>query len=517
MCVAADKIAVHHWSGGALADSFVLDASEEGVAVFARYLEESPEITTYLMADMVEEEFRLEQVPHAYGRDRRALLERRKARLFRGTPYVYAELQGREDSGRRDDRVLLTAITNPEILAPWLRLFEQYRVPLAGIYSLPVLSRGLLPCIDCARGDVLLISLHSASGLRQSFFQDGRLKLSRLAKLPRYGTMPFGPYIVAEIDRFRRYLTSLRLPSRDGSTEVVLLAHGEVLLDLAEHCRDSEVLRHRLLDVAEVARVLGLSGVLTTPFSDLLFAHLLLATRPQNQYATVADTRYARMYQTRNALVLSSVLMLFGSAVFSGFNFIEGVALKQESLDAGQKADFYQARFEVAREGLPATVVEPDEIRTGVLAAKTLDAHAASPRQSFEVVSRVLDRAPDLHVDRIDWRSAFDPDAPLTESDSAGAQEARAHPAVGVFQIARITGRVKPFSGDYRAALALVTAFAEALRIDPRVAEVKIESQPIDVSSEAAVQGEALRSAAPHDAGFSVRVVLRTGQGDGAT
>ena len=114
--------------------------SGAGAAEFERYLATSGPTPTHLFVDLAEEDFRLDTVPHVGAGDREAILDRKLAQIFRNTPYRHALLQGRETEGRRDDRVLYTAITNPEVLRPWLDMLERLEVPLAGIHSAAVFS-----------------------------------------------------------------------------------------------------------------------------------------------------------------------------------------------------------------------------------------------------------------------------------------------------------------------------------------------------------------------------------------
>ena len=85
--------------------------TRRGSCDFERYLERSPDDVTFVIADVVEEEFREETVPHAFPWERRGLIRARAARVFPGARYLYAERLGREKSGRRDDRIRLSAIT----------------------------------------------------------------------------------------------------------------------------------------------------------------------------------------------------------------------------------------------------------------------------------------------------------------------------------------------------------------------------------------------------------------------
>ena len=66
-------------------------------------------------------------LPHALPWERRALLRARAARAFPGAHHVHATRLAREPGGRRDDRVLFSAITRPEALATWLAPMEAAR------------------------------------------------------------------------------------------------------------------------------------------------------------------------------------------------------------------------------------------------------------------------------------------------------------------------------------------------------------------------------------------------------
>src|SRR5438105_15133726 len=107
--------------------------SGAGASAFELYLANLKDAPTHLFTDLAEEDFRLDTIPHVGGRDRDAILNRKLAQIFRSTPYRHALLQGREQDGRRDDRVFYTANSNPELLRPWLEMLERLRCPPGGI------------------------------------------------------------------------------------------------------------------------------------------------------------------------------------------------------------------------------------------------------------------------------------------------------------------------------------------------------------------------------------------------
>src|SRR6187549_317451 len=106
-----------------------------GAAEFEHQVARMATLPTHFFVDLADEDFRLDTIPHVGAGDRDAIFARKLQQVFRNTPYRHAEMQGRETEGRRDDRVLYTAVTNPEVLRPWVEVLERYEVPLEGIYS----------------------------------------------------------------------------------------------------------------------------------------------------------------------------------------------------------------------------------------------------------------------------------------------------------------------------------------------------------------------------------------------
>jgi hypothetical protein len=511
--ITADRATVYGWQGGELADALVFGADDAGLENFARFLRETPPTPVYVLVDIVEEEYRQDTIPHVFGSDRQSVLERKLTRMFRGTPYCYALMQGREGEGRRDDRVLLTALTKPMLVTPWLDRIAEHKVPLAGIYSLPLLCGELLRKIGATGQNVLLITLQSVSGLRQTFFRDQQFKISRLAPMPRLGAVPFGAYLMGELDKLRRYLNSIALTAPSAPLDVYILSHGEYLEELERHCEASAEERYFVVDVADVARKLGIDGAMTTPYGDALFAYLLLSGSRRNHYARPAQTRYFTLYQARVVLAAASLALLLGGTMWSGLNFIEGVSHKQQALDAQGRAGFYQARYERARRDLPPTPVEPRAIKTAVDIVSALSEHKSAPTDMMYVLSAALDGSPSVRIDRIEWLSSSNPNAAPDAGQRANESAAAAPKPVAdgryaLYQIADVAGRIEPFSGDYRQAIDTINGFAELLRARSSIQKVSVLELPVDTSSNRRLSGDAGEQAAPRNARFVLRVVL---------
>ncbi len=515
LLIGGDRAILYLFDGARLAQAYIFAADDNGYALFDRCLKEIGQAPLCVLVDVVEEEYRQDTIPHVGAVDRRAVLARKYARLFRGTAYHHALAQGRETEGRKDDRVLLTAITRAEVLTPWLTPLIEHKVPVAGIYSLPVLSERLLKRIGALGSNVLLISLQKASGLRQTFFRDGQLKISRLAHMPRLGSVPFADHLLGEVEKLRRYLNSLALISRDSPLSIYILSHGQLLTELEQHCHDSDNEKFVLLDVDQVATRVGLTDGGGSHFSDVMFARLLAGEVPANHYAQPEETQYYTLHRLRMALATASLLLVLGSGGWSGINFIEGVNFKQQALDATQKARFYGQRYELARAKLPPTPVEPEQIKTAVDAVATLRAYKPDPSSVLSVLGNVLERAPVVILDELAWSAGADPDGELVPLAIHKSDDETPLASDGqYYQIAELSAHLEPFDGDFRKAIAVVDGLAEELKAQARVHSVKVLQYPLDVRPEASVSGSATAAGARVVPAFKIKLVLggRDGQ-----
>ena len=519
--VSGSRLTVHHRYGSTLLDPFSFDADEEGLARFTRYLARFPRDVTGLIADVMED-FREETVPHALAWDRRALLRTRAARAFPDARYVHSMASGREREGRRDDRVLFSAITRPEVLVPWLAPMARHAVPLAGICSPAMLTGAMLEAIGAEGEHVLVVSLQSGGGLRQTCFRRGRLRMSRLAAMPDPAADGYGHHVLAEVESTRRYLGSLHPETNESRLEVHVLSHGEPLEDLRRELRRDTGGDVRAVctpvDLAEVARKLGMRGWGGGPVADRLFVHVLARRRaPPNHYATPVETRHYSMLRTRGFLNAASAGLVAAGCLFGGVTFLEGVLGSGYARTLALQSMLYEHRYRAARAELPPAPAEPADLERVVSAAETLRRRRADPIDLFELVSHALAGFPRVRIDGLSWRAGDEPGAP--SDDGAGVEdgddrlapaaaggEPRREPEVP-FRIGLVSARIEPFDGDYRAAVDTVRELAGVLAASPGVEHVRVTRPPLDLSSGQTLSGDTGTSA--ETAEFELRVALR--------
>lgn len=507
--ISADKVSVYHWDKGELGSSYLFDIDDAGRDNFERYLKESDNTPMTLLVDVIEEEFRQDTIPHVFGSDRAALIERKQSRLFRDADYVYVQNQGREEDGRKDDRLLFIALTNQDIVKPWIELLDKYKVSLKGILSVPLLLQSYIKTLPDISDHALIVTMQSISGLRQTFFHKKELKISRLSKLPRYGTESYAPRIESEVEKIQRYLNSLRLIPNDTSLDVYVIADRTTLDELEKRKVSSPMVKRHYYDVNRLLASLQEGVVQTVPFSDQLLLCHLLKTQVKNCYASSSEMRYLKIRNMRYAMNAASIALLLFSLIYSGLNFMGGFTYKQESASSKNKADFYQVRYDLARERLPKTPVEPAQIKVAVDAVATLEEYKATPYEMLSFLGKGLEQYPKIKLDDIDWSVSLDPNkgtAVKENNNDLPLDMMNESNEVKYYQISNLNAHIESFDGNYRDAIAMVNEFAETLRRFDSTYSVSIESFPLDISSKATLQGSA--QSRGKAALFSLRAVI---------
>ena len=495
---------------------FAFASHDEGYAQFARYIERHPSDVTRVIADVVEEEFREETVPHVPVWERRALMRARADRAFRDARYVRSTRLGREPGGRRDDRVLFSAITRTEVLDPWIDTMVRHGVPLAGIYSPAMLTGAMLKAIGTDGENVLVVTLQSGGGLRQTWFRRGRLGLSRLAALPEPDDPRFEANVLHEIDRTRRYLDTLRAGEDESRLDVRVLSHGRALDALRRELRrdssDDPGAGYTPVDLAVVAGGLGMRRWGGEATADQLFVHLLARRRPASHYTAARETRAFSMVRTRSMLRMGSAGLVAGGCVLGGVAALEGVAVHGYARSLALQAANYEDRHREALATLPSAPAEPSELERVVAAVDALRERRADPVELLALIGDALAGFPNVRIEGISWRLGDHAEAPVGEmNDDRGEPrgaggETRRHPGV-LFQIAHVGARIEPFDGDYRAAIDTVRRLAEALAVPSGVEHVRVLTLPLELSSERTLTGDTGTTA--ETAAFEVRVALR--------
>lgn len=515
ICISVTGATVARWNGKRIADCRLFGFGDEGVNSFKAFLSELSNAPVYFMVDTVEEDYRYETLPHTFGADRADMVSRKLKQHYRNAPFAAAWLQGREEGKRRDDRYLLSALTNPELVTDWLQAVVERGLPVAGIYLLPMVSTALLEKLDTKASNLLLVAQHGA-GLRLTFFRDGQFRLSRLTRGESGRGAQRAKFIADEISNTRLYLHAMRTTTLDEHVTVVLLDRNDQLEGaVGDIARDNPSLDCMRVGRQELSDRLGLPESLLDLSSDVIYLQLLGTRVPPSNLASATVTRGFRQYQGRRSIYAAAAAIILAAAGWSGIHIWQMIDVDIETSVAGKQAAALQAQYREATRLFPKSPTSAENLKKAVEMSQKLRQAQRTPEPMLRLVSAALDESPTVLIREISWRyglGVIDPAGAGRATTDGAATPAGAAPGQRPErrQSGFIDGEVRPFRGDYRAAIDTINAFADRLAKDPAVAEVRVIKLPLNVNPTLALSGTTLENgAAIGSADFRLVIVLR--------
>ncbi|MDO8811013.1 MAG: hypothetical protein Q7J38_03160 [Gallionella sp.] len=504
--LSASRLHAQLMEGDRIASQQEFDNSHEGRQGFEAFLQ-PVKCPAYLLADLIEEDFRPETIPHLRGRSRSALMQRKFDQYYRGTPFHQATQLQRQKTGRRDDEILFSALTNPALITPWLDIMQAHKIPLAGIYSVPQVSASLVK--NHASDHLLLVSWEMSAGLRQSYFNKRRLQISRLT--PVHAVSSFQDAVSKELGRTCQYLKSLSLLPEGQSLDVCIMGHSDDLAELQEKLPPATDLRYEFADLDKVAAQLGIGCRFADSDASQIFMHELAAKPPKAHYANATHTHHFTLWRLRNALNRVSGAVLVGSLLWGAANVMlnNGNATEAESLkiqvqhvlnETQQITQGLNGAFHSAR-------TSAEDMKASVSIMRKLDRYAPSPQAILKPISAVLDHFPKIELDNFDWRinatgSDTNDTAAVAGQIPVTGNNDTANNATTITLRANLHG----FASDYRAALAYLDRFQRELSATGY--RVTIVDKPLDIGSGGSIAGQ--RETQEKTLKFSLQLVRET-------
>ncbi|HWQ38588.1 MAG TPA: hypothetical protein VNM24_08265 [Burkholderiales bacterium] len=482
------------------------DNSQEGLAAFAAYLRGIKGLPVRIVVDTIDEDYRFETLPHASGSDRAQLVARKLRQLYRSTAFAACQLQERVAGKRREDRYLFAAITDPELLLPWLRVIERLHVPVAGIHPLPIITLSLIERFKLKHPNLLLVSKNKA-GLRQTFCKNLRFRISRLTAA-RTGSAPADAYYAEEIGNTRMYLDALTVTHVDDTVTVVIFDHDATLSGIpGVLARERPNMPCVRFGRDEIARKLGISPADLDASPDVLHLHLLASGVPAIDLAPAPVEAGFHLYRMRQYVYIASAAAFLGAVLWAGAAEFRATQIEDQVVDLVRQTRDYQARYAQVTAQFPQAPASAEELEDTVETARRIREEFRTPERMLVVLSRALDGSPDISLRQIEWRygdpKTFEGLAATSASSAGGATTPR--------QIAVVSAEVVRVAQDHRAVLDRIRGFAASLGADQQVEEVRVVKLPMDVTSASTLAGTTSETARPPETQFQVVVAFRAG------
>ena len=485
------RLSVLHWKGKELVGHSSFEPTPEGLDQFRNYLVKTENIPGKFIVDVIEEDFRNEKIPHVGSKDRKAVISRLIDRYYRSSQnYSYHELIGREKEGRKDDIVLLGAMTNPSLIQSWLSILDECEVPLSGIWTLPLISKKILKALSATSGIVLLVSQQVSSNVRQTLFRDGKLISSRQSIINQdmNDTSAIGELAAPEVNRTIEFFRAQNLLSANEVIELHILGSSEQLSSLKSSFKTNDKQTVVIHAIADIQAKYGLKGV-QQGLSDSLFAWLCVdQTISASHYGEKKTFSRYKNKLAAMALYAASLLVVIAGVLFTESNISNALEheksislLKDEELNY---KSLYSKKFEDFEEVFANAGVMNSAVD---LAERITINGATSPLDFLISLSEILsqDKADLLHIDTIKWQ-AVNIDDSNEEVVAANFTD-----ELPVNHRAVIVGRIDVSEYDYRESINHIQKIIQYLEKSPRVERIETLSMPVDLRSESQFSTEA--------------------------
>ena len=509
----ANRLSAYHWNSGRLTAEGEFPADSHGLDEFAAYLKLHRQSLMYLLVDVVEEGFQPDVIPHVQGRDRTALLKRKNDQYFHSAPLNLAIPLGRETTGRRDDKMLFTALTKTQMFEPWLEALRDGECQLVGVYSLPLIAntfaRAHVKKNRDHRAQFLVMTLTRA-GLRQTFFDSGQLRFSRLTPLPNHDLNDVITACSVESARIYQYLIGYRLLDRGSPLLTLMFTHPSQTASFRERCRDSNDVHFDFLDLTAESGRYGLKTVPPDSHCETLFLHLMVRNTPSQQFAAAPERRLFRLWQTRLGLNSASMVIIASCVIFGGRQLVQFYQTSEDAQQIQQQAEMVGVQYTAALKSLPAMPFTTGNLRALIDRYDTLLKQTPTLEPMFRRISEALQQAQRVELDRIDWRLGNNPEEAPAAADGSGkpppppkANTGEAYVIADVFAL--LPAALK---NDERTLKSIIDTFNASLTKDGK-AQVRILKLPFDVESTKTLRSSDESSTTVEVPKFSVRIVQK--------
>lgn len=396
-------ITAYRWEQKTLQQEARFSITEAGdLEAFENYLRSSRRIPIFIIVDIIELDFRFEIIPHVNFKEAKALRARKLNAAYRSTPFRHVLELGREPDGRKDDRVLLSAITNADALSPWLPAMSRLRSPVAGICSPPLLLAKAVK--EWPTEHTLLITFATTKAIRLTYFHKNDLRFSRLAIHYASTIEGIAPIIIEETSRTQQYLINLKLLGRDDQLQVIILDQEQQIDFWEKNLPSTRLLNFTAQSFGTLAQKSRYPKILAPcKNTEELLVTLTTIGIASNHYANLDHLHEAFLRLLRVSLHgaaiagLTLTLGLLGAEAYSLWGIF------QHTEEASHLIQQTANKYRGIKEAFPPSPADAPQMLEAVEITTKLSSHRYPPSELLGTVAMALEQAPTYRLLKINW------------------------------------------------------------------------------------------------------------------
>jgi len=492
------RLTVFHWQGEKCIATYAFNPGEEGLEKFKTYLLATDNTPARILVDLIEEDFKQENIPHVNATDRKSIVTRLIERQHRNSKdYIHYNVIGREKTGRKDDILLYSVLSNPQILDPWLNTMSDCNTSISGIWSLPLLSEKLFNKLNLQAKNILLVSQQVPSNLRQTFLCRTKFQSSRSAVV-NLEDASIGEHISLEVEQTIRFLSNQRQIGFDEKIEVHVICREADVAEIKSHCEDSALRSFHYHKIQDVIKTLGCdtpsnNKAKITDYSNGLYAYVC-----SNQILPIGHYGNKKLFSDFYQQILSksfyvaSILTLLTTLILSFYYIAQSSTFDNETLTLKTQARGVISQYEKKLAKLQHKLSQTQMMQSSVLLTEKIrKARRISPQNFMTDISRGLTRSGmhDTEITNIIWQKYQNNTLPESnvnihnlKIDYASSNSINQHAIIG--------GYIRVSNSSLKDSVAKVNAIADAFKNHRLIRDVKINRMPVDVRSKSSIENE---------------------------
>lgn len=357
-----------------------------------------------IVTNFVEESFRHDAIPPISGKDRKVLLNRKLNHAFRKTKYRAANLFERQEEGRKDHKVVLSGLTKPELLSPWVTPLLDKRTPIQSITSTTFLAEAFAQNADIGKEEYLLIvSLENKSEFRQTFLKKGKILFSRLTSLSSQTTADLGNDIYKESIQIRSYLERIKILPYEKNLKIKIYSiFGDN--DLRLNRKTNNLNSFECINIKE--DMYSNSRLLSEiePGASIYFlSYLLHKKQIKNAYAPDEVRKYFHLKTLSHSLVFGSIAVIVLSLLITAPTLIDTRSALNNQQQVSAQTQPLLTEYNQLTQSFPETPIDSKEMALIVETYERINAQSYLPTDAMNYISSKLVVSPDLQITEITW------------------------------------------------------------------------------------------------------------------
>lgn len=290
-------LVLSEWYGTICVDRREFGTNSIGFNAAQSYLLQRPNTPIIVVTDFVNEQVHVGLIPSCPRRDRQQTLKDYAEKQFPDGYKLRAEVIGHTWQAAKQLIIRVRCFGSDSSLEPWLTLFQRHAISVVGISSVAMLGELLLRRHVHSGSSVLLLSSQQPGQLRQSFYQQGVLKFTRLTRTAELSSK-LNAVALNELQSNRRYLEGLGFIKHEQALAVIFLAPDQASAMEFEQALKPfvEFITHSGTSL-EVAQKLKFKIPFASQITELIFAGLASNSSRYAQHYGVAE--FSPQYRLR--------------------------------------------------------------------------------------------------------------------------------------------------------------------------------------------------------------------------